>query len=114
MADTLPTPRGGVAAIERRIRPPAETQHLRLEGTVWVRTLVTPDGRATDVLVTRGLSRAIDDAVVEAVRRTRFAPGLKNGEVVAVQILLPVRFRAGGSRMGPPPLRRGPCTRQDC
>jgi periplasmic protein TonB len=103
-----------MAAIERRIRPPAETRGTGLEGTVWVRVVITPDGRATDVVVTRGMSPAIDNAIVDAVRRTRFTPGLKDGEAVAAQLLLPVHFRPGGTMMGPPPLRRGPCTRQDC
>jgi protein TonB len=63
-----------------------------LEGTVVVRFVVTPDGRAEDIAVARGVSPGLDAAAIAGVRRQRFTPGRQNGQPVRVRLAVPVRF----------------------
>ena len=53
---------------------------------------MTPEGRATDVQVARGVSPGLDAAAIAGVSRARFTPGRQNGAAVAVRMSVPVRF----------------------
>lgn len=109
----MPEPVGGVAAVARRVRAPVGGRRLAGADTVWVRTWVTPQGRATRVVVLRGIEPAIDSAVVAAVRRSKFAPARRGEAAVGAEVVLAVRWTPR-ERLPPPPLRRGPCERRDC
>jgi protein TonB len=55
---------------------------------------VGPDGVPSDVRVeSSSQSRDLDKAAVEAVRRWRFKPAMRNGQAVAETIVVPVAFK---------------------
>jgi TonB family protein len=61
--------------------------------TVHVRYTVGENGRVSDVAVTRSSgNRALDDAVVRAVRRYRYQPATVDGRPRAVQLTRPIRI----------------------
>ena len=62
--------------------------------SVYVRALVTRDGRTTRVTVVpgKGISPELDRTAVEVVRGLAFVPPRHKGEPVAVDIVVPVRF----------------------
>lgn len=66
-------------------------------GTVVVRVEVTADGSPDGVaLIQRSGSRALDRAAMQAVRRWRFQPALRNGQPVAASLDVPFDFKPGG------------------
>jgi protein TonB len=67
----------------------------RLEGTVITSVLVSETGAVMDVKVIRGanLPGGLADAAVQAMRRSTFAPGTKDGVRVKSYVTVPVDFK---------------------
>ena len=62
-------------------------------GTVLVRVMVGPDGVPVDVDVgRRSGSRDLDRAAVDAVRRWRFQPAVRDGQPVTASVDIPIDF----------------------
>ena len=64
----------------------------RQQGTVLIRMVVGSDGLPRDVEVYRSLSADLDESAVNTVKKWKFAPGTKDGEPVAVQIIVEISF----------------------
>jgi TonB family protein len=74
---------------------PEYTEKARREhqqGTVLIRIVVGSDGLPRDVKVTRSLSADLDESAINTVKKWKFAPGTKDGEPVAVQIVVEISF----------------------
>lgn len=65
-------------------------------GIVWLEEIIGVDGIARDIRVIQGIGYGCDEAVVEALRASRFAPAERNGKKVAVWVKLPYRFSLEG------------------
>jgi protein TonB len=66
----------------------------KYQGVVLVAALITPDGRATDVRVVKGLGLGLDENAVAAVRTWRFRPATgPDGRPAAVLQTIEVEFR---------------------
>jgi protein TonB len=79
-----------------RVEPeyPAAAARTQEEGTVLVRVNVDANGVPTNVDVAhRSGSRDLDRAAVEAVRKWRFNPAIKDGKKVAAVVEVPVEFK---------------------
>lgn len=76
---------------------PAELRKARIEGTVTLVFLLTEDGRVEDPRVENASRPEFEKPALEAVRRWRFKPGMKNGAAVKTHMRLPMRFRVGAS-----------------
>lgn len=87
---------GGVSAPRAIYTPDPEfTQEARqakYQGTVLMWVIIGPDGRPRDVKISRSLGMGLDQKAIEAVRRWRFEPALKDGVPVAVQVNIEVNF----------------------
>ena len=88
---------GGVSA-PRAIYAPdpeysEEARKAKYQGTVVLWTVIGPDGRTHDIRVSRSLGMGLDQKAIEAVRKWRFEPAMKDGHPVAVQVNVEVNFR---------------------
>ncbi len=74
-------------------RYPRESSRRREYGTVVLRVLVDPDGRASQIQIERtsGHDR-LDEAAREAVQKALFRPYEVNGVRQAAQVLIPIEF----------------------
>jgi TonB family protein len=70
-----------------------EARRAKYQGTVVLSLIVDPSGHARNVRVARSLGMGLDEKAMEAVQRWRFAPGMKDGHAVAVQVNVEVNFR---------------------
>jgi TonB family protein len=71
-----------------------EARKAKYQGSVLLRIIVTPDGRATNISVVRGLGMGLDENAVEAVRGWKFRPAMgPNGKPVPVEVYIEVTFR---------------------
>lgn len=70
-----------------------EARKAKYQGTVILWLVVDQSGRPRDIRVSRALGMGLDQKAIEAVRRWRFEPALKDGNPVAVQINVEVNFR---------------------
>jgi periplasmic protein TonB len=69
---------------------------LGIQGTVVLNIVIRPDGRASDFKVRRSLGFGLDEKAIDAVRRWRFNPGMKDWAPVAVAAVIEVNFRLLG------------------
>lgn len=88
---------GGVSA-PRAIYDPdpeysEEARKAKFQGTVLLWVVVGLDGRPRDIHVQRALGMGLDEKAVEAVQQWKFAPSMKDGHPVAVEVNIEVNFR---------------------
>jgi protein TonB len=77
-------------------RYPAASRRAREEGTVMLKVLVSPDGRAQELAVqTSSGFKRLDEAALATVRRWAFLPAKKAGQPVPAWVLVPVTFALG-------------------
>lgn len=63
------------------------------EGSVVLHLEITPEGFTQNIQVVKAIGLGLDEKAVEAVRKWRFAPGLKDGAAVTVGANIEVNFR---------------------
>ena len=89
---------GGAVSIPKLIyaAPPSYSEAARkakFQGIVLLSLVVDEDGNPQNVRVVRPLGMGLDEKAIEAVRRYRFDPALKDGVPVPVEIKVEVNFR---------------------
>lgn len=70
-----------------------EARKAKYQGTVVLWLIVDENGKPRDIKVARSLGMGLDQKAIEAVRRWKFEPAMKDGRPVAVQINVEVNFR---------------------
>jgi periplasmic protein TonB len=71
-----------------------EAVKAKYQGTVVLTIVVTPDGKATDIHIAKGLGMGLDEKAVEAVKTWRFTPAKgPDGRPAAVSLSIEVVFR---------------------
>jgi periplasmic protein TonB len=70
-----------------------EAVKAKYQGTVTLVAIITPDGRATDIHVVKGLGLGLDEKAIEAVRQWRFRPATgPDGRPAAVRQIIEAVF----------------------
>jgi protein TonB len=72
---------------------PRQSKRLGEQGTVIIRVLITPEGRAekAEIRTSSGFLR-LDETALSTVQRWRFVPGQRNGAPEAMWFNVPIRF----------------------
>ena len=65
----------------------------KVEGVVVLLVIVTADGKATNITVVKSPGKGLDEKAIEAVRKWRFTPAMKDGKPVTAQVPIRVSFR---------------------
>jgi TonB family protein len=88
---------GGVSAPRALDTPDPEyseeARKAKYQGVCILWLIVGPDGHPRDVKIARSLGMGLDQKAIEAVRKWKFEPAMKDGKPVAVQINVEVNFR---------------------
>jgi protein TonB len=72
---------------------PAELRRARIEGVVSLVFMLSEQGVVEDARVESSSRPEFERPALEAIRRWRFKPGMKNGEAVKTYMRQPIRFR---------------------
>ena len=81
------------------IRPkyPEIAQEAGIEGTVYIQAFIDVKGRVKELKVIKGIpNTGLDEAAIEAIRKTRFRPAKQRERPVGVYISIPVNFKLKG------------------
>jgi len=70
-----------------------EARKKKYEGVVVLSVVVTTEGKATNIQVTKGPGLGLDEKAVDAVRKWRFKPAMKDGKPVPTKVPIEVTFR---------------------
>ena len=83
-----------VAMSPIRPRYPEIAQEAGIEGVVVVQAFIDEKGRVKETLILKGVPKTgLDEAAMEAIRKTRFRPAKQRERAVGVWISIPVNFR---------------------
>ena len=83
-----------VAMSPIRPRYPEIAQEAGIEGVVVVQAFIDEKGRVKETLILKGVpNTGLDEAAIEAIRKTRFRPAKQRERAVGVWISIPVNFR---------------------
>jgi periplasmic protein TonB len=94
---------GGVYHVGGGVSPPRvvyqpdiefseEARKAKYQGTCVLALIVDANGHPTNIRVTSSLGMGLDEKAIEAAKKYRFEPGMKDGHPVAVEIALEVDF----------------------
>jgi len=83
------------ARVIYRVEPeyPADAREKKIEGTVVLTFTIDHEGLPQNVQVKKPLYPSLDQSAVDAVRKWRFEPAIKNGEPASKFITVEVNFR---------------------
>ena len=70
-----------------------EARRVHFQGVVVLSIVVDHEGRARDIRVARSVGLGLDEKAIEAVKKWKFEPGVKDGHPVAVAVSVEVNFR---------------------
>jgi TonB family protein len=88
--------RGDVSAPRGTYMPnPAFSEEARVakyQGTMTLSVVVDPSGTASNVAIATPLGLGLDEKAVEQVRAWKFEPAMKDGQPVAVKVMVEVDF----------------------
>lgn len=84
----------------KEIKYPAEARSKNIEGNVFVRFVVEPDGTITNTFVLKGIGGGCDEEAKRVVAATsgNWIGGKQNGKPVRVYYTLPIRFLLEGKK----------------
>lgn len=87
--DLAPRPKSAIRPIYPEI-----AQEAGIEGVVVVQAFIDERGRVKETLILKGVpNTGLDEAAMEAIRRTKFHPAEQRERPVGVWISIPVNFR---------------------
>ena len=69
-----------------------EARKAKYQGTCTLMLVVDSSGRPTNIRVANSLGMGLDEKAIEAAKKWRFEPAMKDGHPVAVEIALEVDF----------------------
>lgn len=70
-----------------------EARKAKYQGNVILAVIVDATGHVRDIRVARAVGMGLDEKAIEAVQKWKFAPGMKDGHPVSVQVSVEVNFR---------------------
>jgi TonB family protein len=92
--DEPPSPIGGFAAIQKKLRYPAIARKAGVEGRVYVNVLVDVNGEVKETKNLKSLgNNGCDEAAAKAIKSVKWTPAKSRGESVAVWVGIPVVFK---------------------
>lgn len=93
--DSPPSPIGGFEAIQKNVIYPEADREAGHEGTVIVQAFVDKNGNVSDttaILKSPGF-QGLENAAIEALKKTKFKPAMQEEKPVGVYITIPVIFK---------------------
>ncbi len=89
-----PEPIGGYDALLKNLIYPDMAREAGVEGTIIVQAFIDITGRVTQTEILKGIPQTgMNEAAVDAVRKTRFRPAKQRDVEVAVWVAIPITFQ---------------------
>ena len=91
--EKIPSPVGGLGAIMKRISYPQAAQKTKTEGKVYVLIYINETGDVDEVKLVKGIGMGCDDEAINAIKKTKFEPGMDKGVAVKSKMSLALTFK---------------------
>lgn len=92
--ENQPRPIGGIEAIQSKIKYPEIARKAGIQGQVVIHVLVDEKGIPSELKILRSAGHEeLDEAAIEAVKKTRFTPAIHEGKAVKFWMAIPIKFQ---------------------
>jgi TonB family protein len=91
--DLMPEPIGGIEAIMKNVVYPESAREEGIQGKVLVKLIVDEKGNVSSTEVVQSVNEELDKAAVDAIKKTKFNPAMKDNKPVKCEIAIPVMFK---------------------
>lgn len=91
--EKMPSPVGGLESIMKKIYYPEIAQKTKTEGKVYVLIYISENGDVDEVKLVKGIGMGCDDVAMNAIKKTKFTPGMDKGVAVKSKMSLALTFK---------------------
>jgi len=92
--DEPPVPIGGYNALQRNVVYPEMAKLAEIQGIVVVQAFINKKGHVVETIILHGHpNTGLDEAAIEAIRKTRFKPAKQRDIPVNVWVSIPINFK---------------------
>jgi TonB family protein len=93
LVENMPGPIGGMYAIQEKIQYPETAKRSGIQGKVMIQAFIDENGKVIHTKLLNGIGGGCDEVAIDAIKQTRFNPGIRNGKPVKVQVTIPIWFK---------------------
>ena len=93
IVENMPGPIGGIFAIQEKIQYPETAKRSGIQGKVIIQAFIDENGKVIHAKILNGIGGGCDEVAIDAIKQTRFNPGIQNGKPVKVQVTIPIWFK---------------------
>lgn len=91
--DKYPEPIGGIEAMIKNVVYPVSAKEAGVEGKVFVKVIIDEQGNVTETSIQKSVNEDCDKAAMDAIKKTKFTPGIKDNKPVKAEVVIPVMFK---------------------
>jgi protein TonB len=91
--DKYPEPVGGIEAMIKNVVYPVSAKEAGIQGKVFVKALIDEQGNVTETSILKSVNEDCDKAAIDAIKKTKFTPGIKDNKPVKAEVTIPVMFK---------------------
>jgi len=91
--DKYPEPIGGIEAMIKNVVYPVSAKEAGVEGKVFVKAIIDEQGNVTETSILKSVNEDCDKAAMDAIKQTKFTPGIKDNKPVKTEVIIPVMFK---------------------
>ena len=88
----MPEPIGGIKSIWEKVHYTEIAKRIGLTGTVYIEAAIDKKGNVVNAKIIRGIGGGLDEISLNAVKHTKFKPGMQGGRPVKVKMTIPIKF----------------------
>jgi len=91
--DKFPEPIGGIEEMIKNVVYPVSAKEAGIQGKVLVKTIIDEKGNVVETEVIESVNADCDKAAMDAIKKTKFTPGIKDNKPVKAEVTIPVMFK---------------------
>ena len=91
--DKYPEPIGGIEAMIKNVVYPVSAKEAGIQGKVFVKVIIDERGNVTETSILKSVNDDCDKAAMDAIKKTKFTPGIKDNKPVKTEVTIPIMFK---------------------
>jgi protein TonB len=91
--DKYPEPIGGIEDMVKNVIYPTSAKESGIEGKVFVKAIIDEKGNVIETSILKSVSDDCDKAAMDAIKKTKFTPGIKDNKPVKAEVTIPIMFK---------------------
>lgn len=91
--DKYPEPVGGIEEMIKNVSYPQTAKDAGIEGKVFVKAIIDEKGNVLETSILKSVNADCDKAAMDAIKQTKFTPGIKDNKPVKAEVTIPIMFK---------------------